>query len=404
MLEYCRSLLSPGEAQAYDQIVRDLTAKKATIACSGVTCQEMNNAAVAVYDDHAELFYMGHAWTVNEGRWLMNVESTLHLNFPYDAATIRRREDQIARVKQDIEYMARRAPTDRDKVLMVAEYIVRNTVYAIDPRTNQDASAPLCVGIAQCSGYSRAVKLLLDHLGIECVYVTGEGNGGSGYGPHAWNIVKVGSRYYHLDVTFMDGSNPDESGSLQQVYLFYDDAKIAIDHRWDRKKYPACVDASIASRSVVADPLWIPSDVAFKKQHIPPVTKPTPTPVHKRTPAKPTPTPVYKNPPAKPTSPTSAVPSYDSNFHLEKGLREAIRRRERVAVFKLDMRLPPHRDPDDVVDVACRNSLRKEACPRGNPPPQAASPPSTPADWAGRASASRTRPFWYYPPNAADAR
>jgi hypothetical protein len=344
MHEYCRSLLTPNEAKAYDRIVLDLTARKSNITCCGVSGSEMNQASMAVYDDHAELFYMGHAWTVSERSWLFGVESTLILSFPYDNATISRRESQIARIKQDIAYMARRALTDKEKVLMVAEYIVRNTVYAIDARTNQDASAPLCVGVAQCSGYSRAMKLLLDHLGIECIYVTGEGNGGSGYGPHAWNMVKVGSRYYHLDVTFMDGSNPDESGELRQIYLFYDDARMAIDHRWDRKKYPACIDASIASRSVVSDPLWIPSGVSIHKaKPSAPIKKSTPAPVKKATPAS-----------------SESVPSYDSNFYLEKGLREAIGRRERTVTFKLDMRLPPHRDPDDVVDTACMNSLRKE--------------------------------------------
>ena len=347
MFEYCKRLLTPTEVKAYERIILELTARRNNIVCPGASGNETNRAAIAVYDDHPELFYMGHAWTINETRWAFSVESTLKLTFPYDNDTIKKREAQIARVKQDIEFMARRAPTDRDKVLMVSEYIVRNTSYAIDARTNQDASAPLCVGIAQCSGYSRALKLLLDHLGIPCIYVTGEANGGRGYGPHAWNIVKVGSRYYHLDVTFMDGSNPDETGDLQQVYLFYDDAKCAIDHRWDRTKYPACIDAGIASRSVVADPIWIPSDVVFKKE------KPTPSPA-------PSPKPFTKSPPKPSPSPAPETPSYDSNYHLENGLRGAIRKREKRITFRLDMRLPPHRNPDDVVELACRNSLRKE--------------------------------------------
>ena len=355
MLEYCRSLLSPNEAKAYDHIVREIRAGNPNIQCPGVTQDEMGEASMAVYEDHAELFYMGHAWSYGQVPGFMSVTGILRLSFCYDTATIRQRESQIARVKQDIDYMARRTRSDREKVLMVAEYIVRNTVYAIDPVFNQDASAPLCAGIAQCSGYSRAMKLLLDHLGIPCIYVAGEGNGGSGYGPHAWNMVKVDNTYYHLDVTFMDGSNPDESGDLQQVYLFYDDAKMAIDHRWDRRKYPACVDGGSASRSVVADPIWIPSAPITKKKAVP---SPSPISFHKvPTPSKPTP------PTPKPVTPTpkpAATPAYDSTYYLENGLRTAIRKRERTLTFRLEMRLPPHRNPDDVVNTACQNSFRKE--------------------------------------------
>lgn len=52
---------------------------------------------------------------------------------------------------------------------------------------------------AVCSGYAKAMQYLLNMCGIECTYVTSD--------THAWNLVKLEGDYYHLDVTWGDGSD-----------------------------------------------------------------------------------------------------------------------------------------------------------------------------------------------------
>ena len=52
---------------------------------------------------------------------------------------------------------------------------------------------------AVCAGYAKAAQYLLQLCGIECLYVTSD--------THAWNMVKLEDKYYHLDVTWGDGSN-----------------------------------------------------------------------------------------------------------------------------------------------------------------------------------------------------
>ena len=52
---------------------------------------------------------------------------------------------------------------------------------------------------AVCAGYAKAMQYLLNRCGIECLYVTSD--------THAWNIVKLEGDYYHLDVTWGDGSD-----------------------------------------------------------------------------------------------------------------------------------------------------------------------------------------------------
>lgn len=400
IFEYCKTTLTAAQKDAYQRILYGVTAKQTTVDCGPVDGNDALKAWEAVEDDHPELFYIGHTASARTRNGFsltygMTPMTEIILSFPYDLATISTCEKQLAQVREQIRRLAQSCTTDQEKVLMVAEYIVRNTEYRIDHVFNQNAASSLCYGIAQCSGYSKAVKYLLDYLDVPCIYVTGDADDGrGGSGPHAWNIVQLEGKYYHLDVTFMDGANPDERGKLRQIYLFYDDANIAKDHRWDRGKYPSCDDATLAQRSHTSDRLWVPAEDFLRKMFSsvtsggavdtptpgygsPTKPKATPSPKPFHTP-KPTPTPSPSptpskapsglfghkgyTPPSAPTPPVSpgAVPTYKSIFYLEEALRKAVRSRTRQVVFSLEMKTPPTRTLEDVANDGCRNALRKE--------------------------------------------
>lgn len=66
-----------------------------------------------------------------------------------------------------------------------------------------------------CVGYAYTFKMMCNYFGIDCVNVGGDAEGG-----HEWNYVKVGKKYYGVDLTWMD------SGSKQHnVYCYLEDAK-----------------------------------------------------------------------------------------------------------------------------------------------------------------------------------
>lgn len=54
-----------------------------------------------------------------------------------------------------------------------------------------------------CGGYARTAELMLKLAGVKCEYVTGDCyttiNGRKGWYEHAWNIVKVGNKWYSCD-------------------------------------------------------------------------------------------------------------------------------------------------------------------------------------------------------------
>lgn len=65
-----------------------------------------------------------------------------------------------------------------------------------------------------CEGYSKAFRYLCDCAGIECLMVTGTMSGGTGAGDHMWNVVRLGSSNYLVDVTNCDTGTVGEPNKL----------------------------------------------------------------------------------------------------------------------------------------------------------------------------------------------
>ncbi len=124
----------------------------------------------------------------------------------------------------------------------IAEYLVRSVRYAVDNTYNQNAAAALYFKEAQCSGFASAVKYLCDELGIWCIMVDGtlRATSTGRTEPHAWNIVRIGGVYYHLDVTNMAGANTDKPKDLRFMYFNYADSQMS-NYTWNRASVPACV-------------------------------------------------------------------------------------------------------------------------------------------------------------------
>lgn len=65
-----------------------------------------------------------------------------------------------------------------------------------------------------CEGYAKAFQYLCDLSGLTCYTVTGMMDGGTGEGPHMWNIVTLGDKNYLVDVTNSDDGTVGQNGGL----------------------------------------------------------------------------------------------------------------------------------------------------------------------------------------------
>jgi len=137
------------------------------------------------------------------------------------------------------------------QILRVYEYLQEHTKYdqkelsiiskgRTGRPTAHNAYGALIEDLAVCSGFSGAFALLIQKLGFESMTVTGRSTHRSvGFAEHAWNIIKVNNRCYHMDLTW-DTNQYAELGMHSYDYFALDDEEIANDHDWDINTTPAC--------------------------------------------------------------------------------------------------------------------------------------------------------------------
>ncbi|MBR4910343.1 MAG: hypothetical protein IKZ47_03350 [Clostridia bacterium] len=140
--------------------------------------------------------------------------------------------------------------TDFEKEILIHDYICDNVVYDFDTAfgTDYDEDDPTGVnpaagggynrlsftaygalvnGLAVCEGYSRAMQIVCQKIGIPCGLVTGYVNGGG----HMWNIINPGDGCYYLDVTFDDV----DGYSVPAIHTYFNQTRevMETDHTFD---------------------------------------------------------------------------------------------------------------------------------------------------------------------------
>ncbi len=132
-----------------------------------------------------------------------------------------------------------------DQVRAVHDYIILNTAYYEDssrepsdyPDYVFNVEGVLLKGKAVCQGYAETFQLFMELLGIDSKFVVGR-DLTSNIG-HAWNMVRLEGKWYHVDVTW-DDPIPDQKGRIQYKYFLVTDQVLARDHGWEKSNYPAC--------------------------------------------------------------------------------------------------------------------------------------------------------------------
>ena len=90
--------------------------------------------------------------------------------------------------------------SDDEKEKLIHDYIVTNIDYCEEEKYG-DAYSALYYGKTKCDGYAMLTYKMLKAAGIENIIVTNE--------DHAWNVVKINDKWYHLDTTWDDAKKKD---------------------------------------------------------------------------------------------------------------------------------------------------------------------------------------------------
>jgi len=127
---------------------------------------------------------------------------------------------------------------DHQKIKAIHDWIVLHLKYdeTLQKYTAYDG---LSSGSTVCQGYSLLAYKMLKDAGITNRIVEGTATPrNTGVSQlHAWNLVLLDGKWYHLDTTWDDPA-PDREGEVGFGYYLRTDAQMKKDHAWT-KSYPA---------------------------------------------------------------------------------------------------------------------------------------------------------------------
>ncbi len=225
--KYYRTQLTPKEQAAYDALVRELAHRHEEPILPSVSSREMDRIWHAVNFDFPDLFYVDFTQVV----YLLSADG-VRLRVQYLMS-----REQALSTKRRIEQAAARilAPTrgctpEKTEELL-HDAIVRQCTYSdqtTHPLNAHNLIGPFLEGRCVCEGYAKAFQYLADLVKLPCITVTGTAfsHAHSAEG-HAWNLVKLGDRTYHVDVTF---DRQIETDRISRAYFNLSTEEITYDH------------------------------------------------------------------------------------------------------------------------------------------------------------------------------
>lgn len=145
-------------------------------------------------------------------------------------------KDLNAKAKEVVANITSSSMSQFEKERAIHDWIINNVRYGNSQYIPCDA---LLSHSGNCESYAALAQKMFNIAGIKSIIVEGTANNGTGTGNvgHAWNMVYIDKKWYHVDVTWDDSIFGENS--LEYDYFNITDSQIGKDHTWDTSKYPS---------------------------------------------------------------------------------------------------------------------------------------------------------------------
>lgn len=229
--------LDSEEYRIYQDIEQAVRNADSTVTFRSSSVDRVLDIASYIYYDYPEYFWFEGSSSARYHLLFNEYSGTLTLKYNCSPGDIPARKQQIENALKDIVTSLRNS-SDYKKVRGAYEYIISHCRYD-DGFMDQSCYSVLALGRGVCAGYSCALNLILHELGIESIYVKGLSEGE----PHAWNMVRLGGDWYHVDCTYGDPETREQLSMISYDYLLLSDDDISVDHTESAEfNYPRCND------------------------------------------------------------------------------------------------------------------------------------------------------------------
>lgn len=213
--------------KAYEAIVRGIENLETEIDLTeaSIPVENTNEKSIVSYifkdviDENPQFFYINKSYSYKHN---YSVIKSLTVSYTADNESLNKMRSDFEEASQRFLSLVSDEMTDYEKALVLHDAVAINCEYDEADTIGDNAYnayGVLCDGKAVCQGYAYAYKYLLDKIGIENHIVS------SKIMKHAWNIVKIGDSFYHVDLT-MDDPIHDKIGRADHKYFLLSDEYI----------------------------------------------------------------------------------------------------------------------------------------------------------------------------------
>lgn len=198
--------------------------------------------------DCPELFHITGEYTYFVRPDTPDMVFSIRPNYCMDAETYLAACDEIDRLLEGWKAQAEGLTTYETEKLLY-DNIMQGCTYQETGEHTGTVYGALILGRARCEGYAQAVNMVMRRAGIDSMIVTGEATALAEDGSiedverHAWNVVKIGEGFYHIDATWDDA---DDTGDKKTTYAYFNltDAEMwrsrTLDAIYSRLSLPTC--------------------------------------------------------------------------------------------------------------------------------------------------------------------
>ena len=238
MEQYYYATLNKAEQSSYNAIKAGLQSLALSFSVPLLENKALSGVFMKVRLDHPELFYAG---TFQYRYYPDSGNAELVPEYLFEKGKIKDHQKALqARVEKLARPMLK--GSELEKLLYIHDFICGNVKYdKLKKQYSHEIIGPLGHGVGVCEGIAKSVKILCDALNLWCIVALSHNNPEKGVKyRHAWNVVRVDKKYYHLDCTFDNSlGNPEE---IRYDYFLLNDKQIFRDHEALVWKVPACED------------------------------------------------------------------------------------------------------------------------------------------------------------------
>lgn len=133
--------------------------------------------------------------------------------------------------------------SDYQKVKMIHDFIIVNFEYTfgVNGMNNgysvYDTSSIVLSTGGVCNAYADLFEVMATKSGVKSVKVIGTATNSTSSGDHAWNIVTINGKNYHVDTTWDDVLG-FKGGQVIYDYFLKSDSFMSKHHIWNSVQYP----------------------------------------------------------------------------------------------------------------------------------------------------------------------